>query len=118
VRSFFAAILLLLLSLNVRAEPKDKEVSFKDVSSKVSDAFCKKMDQCSKEKIPTKQCVSEMKEAFLKNYDVLPADKRPAIADQELKQCTKTIQDTNCDDLKSAQSLPGCEFIQKLNPSS
>jgi hypothetical protein len=99
------------------AESKPKSVPFKEVNSKVSEAFCKKMDECAKQKIPVKDCISQMKDAFQQNYNSLPQDKKLEVLEPDLKLCTQSIQSSTCDELKAAQKLNGCDFIEKLNPS-
>jgi hypothetical protein len=106
-----------LISQTICADSKPKPVSFKEVSSKVSDAFCQKMDRCSQEKIPVKKCVSEMNDLFLQNYDALPKDKKVEVEATQLELCTKSIQDSSCQELKAAQKLNGCEFIGQLTSS-
>jgi hypothetical protein len=99
------------------AESNPKPVSFKEVNSKVSEAFCKKMDECAKDKIPVKQCVSEMKDAFLENYNALPKERKIEVIKPDLELCIKSIEGSSCSELKAAQKLNGCDFIDKLNPS-
>lgn len=88
---------------------------FKDVSSKTAQAFCSKMEQCAKQKIPLSQCNSQMSEAFMQGYTGLAADKRPQVASDQLNQCVKSIDSSSCEALQKASSLAGCDFIGQLS---
>ena len=88
---------------------------FKDVSSKTAQAFCSKMEQCAKQKIPLSECNSQMSEAFMQSYNGLPADKRPQVASDQLNQCVKSIEGSSCQALQKASSLAGCDFIGQLS---
>lgn len=111
------ALLMLPASLWAAAESKPAAAGalpFKEVSGKVSQAFCSKMEQCSKEKIPVGQCNGQMNDAFLQGYNALAADKKPQIAADQLKLCVKSIEASTCESLKKASSLEGCDFIGQL----
>lgn len=121
MKKLFIISVLLLASTQGWSAPESKPAtspagfSFKDVSSKTAEAFCAKMDQCSKEKIPIPQCNAEMKDTFQQAYDRLAADKKPQVGDEQLKKCVKSIQASTCETLKKASSLDGCDFISQLS---
>ncbi len=89
--------------------------SFNDVANKVSKAFCGKMEQCSKQKIPMNDCVGQMNDAFIQNYKALPVDKKVSVSADQLDQCVKSVQNSTCDTLKKASTLPGCDFISQIS---
>ncbi len=88
---------------------------FNEVSTKVSQAFCTKMDQCAKQKIPMNQCVGQMNEAFIQGYKALPVDKKIQVSSDQLSQCVKSVQTSTCEALQKASSLPGCDFISQIS---
>ena len=90
-------------------------LSFKEVSRKTSEAFCKKMEECASQKIPQNQCAKEMNDLFQGSNDRLPKDSKVQLDEAGLKNCLQNIEKTGCEDLKKAQSISGCEFIQKLS---
>ncbi len=91
--------------------------SFKDVSSKVSRAFCIKMEQCSdsEQRMPMVLCTSQMNDAFMQSYSAIPEAKRPVVNFDKMSQCVKSIESSTCDTLKKASKLTGCEFIGQLS---
>ena len=89
--------------------------AFNDVSSKVSQAFCTKMEQCAKQKIPMNQCVGQMNDAFIQGYKALPVDKKIQVSADQLSQCVKSVQTSTCETLQKASSLPGCDFISQIS---
>ncbi len=93
---------------------KQKETGPSQIFIEVSDAFCHKMDECSKEKIPHRDCVSQVKEAFQKSYDKLSSDQKAEVDSADGANCSKSIQSNSCEQLKGAQKLTGCDFIEKL----
>lgn len=101
----------LLLAGNLYA----KGLFFAEVAPKVSEAFCGKMEECSPVKIPRGQCIEQMKSALLESHKALPKDKKIELTPEELAQCLKTIQESKCDQLRAAQRLEGCEFIETLS---
>lgn len=120
MKKLFIITALLFMSTQGWCAPESKPASpanfsFKDVSSKTAEAFCAKMDQCSKEKIPISQCNAEMKDTFQQAYDRLAVGKKPQVGDEQLKKCVKSIQGSTCETLKKASSLDGCDFISQLS---
>lgn len=99
-------------------EEKSSSVDFSKVTGKVSEALCKKMNQCSPGKMSSGQCISEVKGTFEKSYDSLPKEKRFEVAAPDLDLCVKSIQGSSCEEIKAAQTLKGCDFIQQLPPTS
>lgn len=89
--------------------------SFNDVSSKVSQAFCSKMEQCASQKIPMNQCVGQMNDTFIQSYKSLPVDKKIQVSADQLSQCVKSIQGSTCETLQKASNLTGCDFIGQLS---
>ncbi len=89
--------------------------SFNEVSTKVSQAFCTKMEQCSTQKIPMNQCVGQMNDSFIQAYKVLPVDKKIQVSADQMGQCVKSIQGSTCESLQKASSLTGCDFIGQLS---
>lgn len=89
--------------------------SFNEVSSKVSQAFCAKMEQCATQKIPMNQCVGQMNDTFIQSYKSLPVDKKIQVSADQLGQCVKSIQSSSCESLQKASSLAGCDFIGQLS---
>lgn len=89
--------------------------TFNEVSSKVSQAFCTKMEQCAKQKIPMNECVGQMNEAFIQGYKALPVDKKIQVSADQLGQCVKSVQGSTCETLKKASSLEGCDFISQIS---
>ncbi len=110
--------LFILISLSVFchiAEAANEKVAFKEVSLKVSSSFCRRMDECSKEKIPINNCIYEMDSVFIYNYAQLPIDKKISLTQPELENCLKKIQSISCEQLKKSQKISGCEFLEKLS---
>ena len=104
-----------------KATPKDDKantVDFSKVNSKVSEALCQKMNKCSPGKLSAGQCLSEVKGTFEQSYNSLPKEKRFEVAAPDLDLCVKSIQGSSCEEIKAAQSLKGCDFIQQLPPTS
>lgn len=89
--------------------------SFKDVSSKVSRAFCIKMEQCSDQAMPMVLCTSQMNDAFMQGYSAIPEAKRPQVSPDQMGQCVKSVESSTCETLKKASKLTGCEFIGQLS---
>ncbi|GEM_PF-3356559 len=119
MKKIFFLVFLLCLSKGVEAASESKSASpavpFKEVSSKVAEAFCVKMDQCSKQKIPLSQCNSEMSDLFQQNYNALPPEKKVQVPSEQLGLCVKSIKASSCETLKKTSSLEGCDFIAKLS---
>ena len=99
-------------------EKEGKGVEFSKVNSKVSEALCQKMQECAAQKMSQGQCLSEVKDTFQQSYNSLPKEKRFEVAPPDLDLCVKSIQGSSCNDLKTAQTLKGCDFIRELPPTS
>ena len=99
----------------VPSKATNKSISFLEVAKNTAEALCKKMDECSKEKIPASECVKETQEAFTQAYDRLPKEKKFEVGKEENTACVKTIEKSGCQELQTASKLPGCEYIEKLN---
>ncbi len=110
-KKIFFTFSLLFSSGVVFANP----LPFKEVSHKVSEVFCKKMEECAPQKIPQNQCTKEMDDLFQSSNDRLPKDSKVQLEKDQLNNCVQNIQKAGCEDLKKAQSISGCEFIQKLS---
>ncbi len=89
--------------------------SFSEVSSKVSQAFCTKMEQCATQKISMNQCVGQMNDAFIQGYKALPLDKKIQVTNDQLSQCVKSVQSSTCESLQKSSALPGCDFIAQVS---
>jgi hypothetical protein len=99
------------------AKAKDeKETKPKLSFSPVTQAFCNKMEECAQgEKIPLAECLKQMNQTFDQSYVSLLPAQRPELSEQIINGCSETVQKLSCAELKTADKLIGCEFIEKLN---
>lgn len=93
---------------------KEETVAFKEVSLKVASAFCRRMGDCSAEKMLLTDCIYEMDSIFINNFAQLPLDKKIQLTRVELETCVKKIESISCGDLKKSRKISNCEFLQKL----
>ena len=119
----FPVVLLLLTVLlspswakeDKSAEKKETVPSPKEVSTAMADVWCKKMEECAKSNTMTVQeCRKEMFKNFKTGFDNIPKDQKIEVSRQSMDQCVNNIEKGTCGGLKTAQSLPGCEFISQL----
>ncbi len=115
MRTSFFILLFCSLVLCQFANAANEKVPFKEVSLKVSAAFCRRMDDCSKDKIPVNNCIYEMDSVFVYNFAQLPTDKKVSLTQAELENCLKKVQSISCEQLKKSQKISGCEFLEKLS---
>lgn len=116
MRGIFVFLFIFGFITSAGGQAEAKAAPFSNVSSKVSQAFCGKMDQCSPEAMSQKDCLSEMKGTLQDSYNKLPKDKKLEVPEEDLTLCLKNIKGASCEDIKSAQTLKGCEFLQMLPP--
>lgn len=122
MKNWILVFILIMIPIFLQAAPESKPAqnsgatpSFNEVSTKVSQAFCQKMEQCSPQKIPMNQCVSQMNDAFIQGYKSLPVDKKIQVSGEQMNQCVKSVQSSSCENLQKSSSLPGCDFIAQLS---
>ncbi len=115
MKIFLFVLLLCSFIFSQIGTAANEKVAFKEVSLKVSSSFCRRMDECSKEKIPISNCIYEMDSVFIYNFAQLPTDKKVSLTQPELENCLKKIQSISCEQLKKSQKISGCEFLEKLS---
>ena len=97
-------------------EPKAVGLSKKEISSGMSVVWCKKMEECAKDKaIATGECQKILSKNFKEGLDNIPKGQKVEVTSETFDQCKQSIEAGTCDALKSANSLPGCDFITLLN---
>jgi hypothetical protein len=98
--------------------PPDKILGPAEVSEKMSIVWCDKLAECtSGEEMGPKECRKVLKKSFQDGFKNIPQGQKVEVKSSGLNQCSENIKKDTCDSLKSAQTLPGCEFISMLNRS-
>jgi len=100
-----------------KAESTDKgALSKKDISEGMSEVWCQKMEECSKDKsLGPIECRKMLFKTFKTGFDNVPKGQSIDVSKEKYDECMKNVQAGTCDSLKTAQTLPGCEFISQLN---
>jgi|GEM_PF-2778529 len=101
-----------------KAAPKDspKTISQKDISQGMSEVWCQKMEECSKDKsMGPVECKKILFKSFKTGFDNIPKGQKVDVSRENYEECMKNVQAGTCENLKSAQTLPGCDFITLLN---
>lgn len=94
-------------------------LSKKEVSVGMSEIWCQKMGECAKDPaMSIQECQKILYKNFKDGLDAVPKGQKVEIARDTFEQCRQSIQAGTCDSLKSARSLPGCDFIGLLNRSN
>ncbi len=109
----------LLAKEDKSAEKKEVVPSPKEVSTAMADVWCKKMEECTKSStMSVQECRKEMFKNFKTGFDNIPKDQKIEVSRQSMDQCVSNIEKGTCGGLKTAQSLPGCEFISQLGQTN
>jgi hypothetical protein len=96
----------------------DKVLDAATVSDQMADVWCGKLEECTTGKeMSSKECHKVLKKSFEDGFKNVPPGQKIEVKSSGLSQCSDSIKKNTCDSLKSAQTLPGCEFISQLNRS-
>ena len=96
----------------------DKLLGPTEVSDQMAEVWCSKLTECTSDKeMGPKECRKVLKKSFEDGFKNVPQGQKLEVKSSGLSQCSESIKKNSCDALKSAQSLPGCEFISQLNRS-
>jgi hypothetical protein len=96
----------------------DKVVNIGEVSERMAVMWCDKLAECTtSEEMGPKECRKVLKKSFQDGFKNVPEGQKIEVKSSGLSQCSESIKQNTCDALKSAQTLPGCEFISQLNRS-
>jgi hypothetical protein len=102
----------------VAAQSADKVLDAATVSDQMADVWCSKLTECTSDKeMGPKECRKVLKKSFEDGFKNVPQGQKVEVKSSGLNQCSESIKKNTCDSLKSAQTLPGCEFISQLNRS-
>ena len=120
---FFLFLLFTVIVPPVLAAEGPKEdaakpagMSKKEISSGMSVVWCKKMEECAKDKsMAVGECQKILAKNFKEGLDNIPKGQKVEVTEETFDQCKQSIEAGTCDTLKTAHSLPGCDFITLLN---
>lgn len=99
-----------------KEDAKPAGLSKKEISSGMSVVWCKKMDECAKDKsMAVGECQKILAKNFKEGLDNIPKGQKVEVTSENFDQCKQSIEAGTCDTLKTAHSLPGCDFITLLN---
>jgi hypothetical protein len=99
-------------------KPADKVANIGEVSEQMAVVWCEKLAECTtSEEMGPKECRKVLKKSFQDGFQNVPEGQKFEVKTSGLSQCSESIKQNTCDALKSAQTLPGCEFISQLNRS-
>lgn len=119
-RYFLILITLLFLPWGIHAEEAAKPVKApkpKDISNGMAQTWCEKMKECAKESsMGPQECKKILYKSFMTGFDnAAKAQAKVEVSAETLDQCTQSVKAGTCDALKTAQTLPGCEFISLIS---
>lgn len=100
-----------------KATPDPKEiVSVKEVSQQMAEVWCTKLAECAPhQEMGPKECRKVLNKSFKEGFQNTAEGQKVEVTSGKLSQCAESIKKDTCGGLKSAQSLPGCDFISLLN---
>ena len=120
--SSLLALVITLSYSQVGAEEKagsesgKKLASVKQVSEKMADAWCLKLEECqTKGEMSDKECRKILKKSFNEGFKRPLNGQKVQVSRDKLSKCYDSIKQDSCGALKTAQNLPGCDFISLLN---
>ncbi|MDX1386661.1 MAG: hypothetical protein R3257_03655 [bacterium] len=117
-------ILVLGLGATIHAAEKKEEaapnpeaiVPVKDVSQQMAEVWCSKLAECApNQEMGPKECRKVLNKSFKQGFKRTAEGQKVEVSAGKLSQCSESIKKDTCSALKSAQTLPGCDFISLLN---
>ncbi len=120
IRCLYSLVIMASLILAgpalAKKDSKDGNASIKEISGAMAEMWCSKLEECaSNSEMGPKECRKVLKKSFRDGFKNVPNGQEVAVQKTTLEQCSESIKKDNCDALKKAQTLPGCEFISLLN---
>lgn len=95
---------------------QDEVLSTGDVSEQMAEVWCDKLAECGgTQEMSPKECRKVLKDSFNRGFKNTAKGQKVEVTQGTLTQCNESIRADTCESLKSAQKLPGCEFINLLN---
>jgi len=112
------SVIMLGIGLPGLSLSEEEIASKKEVSKVMAEVWCSKMEQCvQSSEMGPKECRKVLNKSFLSGFDNVPDGQKIEVSKSTLKQCQESITKDTCEALKTAQTLPGCNFITYLNRS-